>query len=140
MDRLAKVFLVAVSVLNGLAGIACGILFLASPDGSLMQAGELLPVVQGLPLADVFFQDFTWIGIAMLLVLAVPNTVAAVLLFRRHPRRYTVTLAAACLLLAWTGFELIFMINPLAVGYFVVGVLSVLASMRLIRSAGATVA
>ncbi len=35
----------------------------------------------------------------------------------------------------WSGFELIFMVNGLAVGYFVVGLLSILCSMLLLRPA-----
>lgn len=135
MQPRKRAYLLAISTLNGLSGLVCGVLFLLAPDGSLMQAGALLPVVQQLPLAEVFFRDFTWIGIAMLLVLGIPNTVAAVLLLRRHERQYVATLAAAVLLLLWTGFELIFMYNALALGYFVVGALSVFFSLRLLREA-----
>jgi len=117
--------------LNGMAGLVCGVLFIASPDGNLMQAGALLPVVQTMPLANVFFQDFLWIGIAMLLVLGIPNTVAAVLLIRKSEWQYRATLATGVLLLLWTGFELIFMPNGLAIGYFVVGVVVVAASVLL---------
>lgn len=133
MRRLARGYLIAISILNGLSGLVCGVMFLIRPDGSLLQAGALLPVIQRLPLASVFFRDFTWIGIAMLIVLGIPNTLAAVMLLRRSERQYVATMAAAFLLLAWTGFELIFMYNAPALGYFVVGVLSVSASALLLR-------
>lgn len=132
--RLSRGLLIAVSILNGAAGLICGVLFLAAPDGSLMQAGELLPIIRELPLAHIFFQDFAWIGVAMLLVLAIPNSVAAVALFRRTERQYLLTLIAGVLLMLWCGFELIFMINGLAIGYFVVGLISVLCSAYLLRS------
>lgn len=138
MHRAARVFLVIVSILNGAAGLVCGVLFIIAPDGRLLQAGELLPIIGELPLADVFFQDFFWIGIAMLLVLGIPNTAAAVMLLRRDESQYKVTLASALLLLAWTGFELVFMINGLAVGYFVVGIFSAIASVQLLRAASPT--
>ncbi|MDP2233097.1 MAG: hypothetical protein Q8K89_05645 [Actinomycetota bacterium] len=130
---MARSFLIVVSILNGLAGLVCGVLFIAGPDGSLMQAGALLPVVQELPLANIFFQDFVWIGIAMLLALGIPNSVVAVMLLRKSKRQYLATLIAGVLLILWCGFELIFMINGLAVGYFVVGVISVLCSIWLLR-------
>lgn len=133
MRRMARRFLIVASVLNGLAGLVCGVLFIAGPDGSLMQAGALLPVVQELPLANVFFQDFVWIGIAMLLALGIPNSVVAVMLLRKGKRQYLATLIAGVLLILWCGFEVIFMINGLAVGYFVVGVISVLCSIWLLR-------
>ena len=133
MQPRTRAYLLVISVLNGLSGLVCGALFLLAPDGSLMQAGALLPVIQQLPLADVFFRDFTWVGIAMLLVLGIPNTVAAVMLVRRHERQYVITLAAGILLVLWTGFELIFMYNALALGYSVVGALSVFFSVRLLK-------
>jgi len=141
MRRVARGLLIVVSILNGAAGVVCGVLFLAGPDGHLMQAGALLPVVQRLPLASVFFRDFTWIGIAMLLVLGIPNSIAAVMLLRRSESQYLATLAAGVLLVLWCGFELIFMLNALAVGYFAVGLVSVLSSIVLLRvaPAGATV-
>ena len=132
MRRLARGVLIVVSVLNGLAGLVCGVLFIAKPDGSLMGAGALLPVIQELPLATVFFRDFSWIGIAMLLVLGIPNTVATVMLIRRNARQYSLTLLVGALLLAWTGFELIFMYNALALAYFAVGTLSILSSVFLL--------
>jgi EamA domain-containing membrane protein RarD len=138
MRRMARGLLIVVSILNGLAGLVCGALFLAGPDGRLMQAGALLPVVQKLPLASVFFQDFVWIGVAMLLVLGVPDSIAVVMLLRKSANQYLVTLFAGALLLLWCGFEFIFMFNALAVGYFVVGLLSVLSSIVLLRPAPAS--
>lgn len=134
MTRAARPFLIVVSVLNGVSGLVCGVLFVAAPDGHLLQAGVLLTIIQRLPLASVFFQDFLWIGIAMLLVLGIPNTVASVMLLRRDTQQYRVALAAAVLLLCWTGFELIFMYNGAALGYFIVGLVSGLASLRLMRT------
>ncbi len=135
MKRLARGYLIVVSALNGLAGLVCGVMFIVRPDGSLLQAGALLPVIRTLPLANVFFRDFFWIGVAMLLVLGVPNTVAAVMLLRRSEQQYLATLASGLLLVIWTGFELIFMYNAPALGYFVVGALSILASVFLMRAA-----
>lgn len=134
MRRLARGFLIVVSVLNGLSGLVCGILFIAGPDGRFLQAGVLLPLIQRLPLAAVFFRDFAWIGVAMLLVLGIPNTVAAVMLLRRSRGQYAATLAAAILLLLWCGFEMVYMFNVAALGYFVVGVLSLLCSLLLFRT------
>ena len=134
MRRVARALLIVVSILNGLAGLVCGALFLVAPDGRFLQAGALLPVVKTLPLAGVFFQDFFWIGIAMLLVLGVPNAIAAVMLLRHSASQYVASLVAGALLLAWTGFEMVFMFNGAAVGYFTIGVLSVLCSLYLIRT------
>ena len=135
MRRTARSLLIVVSILNGLAGLICGVLFIAGPDGRFMQAGGLLSVVQKLPLASVFFQDFVWIGVAMLLVLGIPNSIAAVMLLRNNESQYVAALVAAVLLLLWCSFELVFMFNALAVGYFVVGLMSVSSSIVLMRPA-----
>ncbi len=134
MRRLTRGYLLALSILNGFTGLLCGMLFIIRPDGSLLVAGALLPVVRSLPMAGVFFQNFLWIGIAMVLVLGIPNTVAAVMLIRRSDKQYVVTLVAGVLLMLWTSFELVFMYNAGALAYFVLGVLSVLSSAFLLRS------
>ncbi len=134
MHRVARGFLIVVSVLNGLAGLVCGVLFIFGPDGRLLQAGALLPVIQRLPLATVFFRDFLWIGVAMLLVLGVPNSIAALMLVRKSPNQYVATLVAGILLVLWCGFELVFMLNAPAVGYFAIGLASVLCSVLLIEA------
>jgi hypothetical protein len=135
MRRVARAFLIVVSILNGLAGLICGVLLIVKPDGRLMQMGALLPVVETLPLANVFFRDFFWIGLAMLLALGIPNFIAAVMLLRRSEKQYVATLVAGVLLVLWCSFELIYMFNVPAIGYFAVGVMLILSSLLLLRPA-----
>jgi hypothetical protein len=138
MRRMARGFLIVVSILNGLAGLVCGVLFIAAPDGHFLQAGALLPVIGTLPLASVFFRDFFWIGVVMLLVLGLPNLIAAVMILRRSEGQYVATLLAGILLVLWCSFEMVFMFNGLAVGYLIVGAFSVLCSIFLLRPAAAS--
>ena len=126
MRRVARVFLIIVSILNGLAGLVCGLLLIVRPDGSFLQMGALVPVVKTLPLANIFFRDFLWLGVAMLLALGIPNLIAALMLVRRSERQYVATLVTGFLLVLWCSFEMIYMFNAPALGYFVVGVVSVL--------------
>jgi len=137
--RIARIWLLVVSALNGGAGIVCGFLLVARPDGSLLMASALLPVIKRFPLADVFFRDMFWIGVAMLLVLGIPNLIAFVALLRRYDRQYQLSLAAAALLMLWCGFEMPFMFNYAAVGYFSVGAISAAFSVWMLgasREAG----
>jgi len=134
MQRIARGFLVVVSALNGALGLICAALLLLTPDGRFLGMGALLPVIGKFPLASVFFQDFFWIGLVMLLGVGIPNLVAVVLLVRRSHKQYVATLTAGVLLLLWCGFELIYMFNVAAAGFLVVGVLSVLASVLLLKS------
>jgi len=137
MRRVARVYLMIVSVLNGFAGVLCGALLLAQPDGRLLQLGATLPVLQRMPLADIFFRDFLWLGIAMIVALGIPNTVAAVMLFRRNQRQYVATLVAGVLLVAWCVFESVYMFNAAAAGYFTVGALAIVASLWPMRPSAA---
>jgi len=132
MYRAARIWLLIVSGLNGVAGLLCGSLLIARPDGSLLMAAALLPVVKRFPLADVFFRDMLWIGVAMLLVLGIPNAIAFAALLRRDARQYQLSLAAAALLMLWCAVELPFMFNFAAVGYFIVGVVSAAFSVWLL--------
>jgi hypothetical protein len=132
--KAVRAYLLLVSIANGVAGLVCGALFLISPDGSLMGFQPLLSVVGSLPLADVFFRDLRWIGTAMLLALATPNLTAFVMLLRRSAWQYVATLVAALLLMLWCAFELVFMFNIAAAGYFAIGVVSALASVLLRRT------
>ena len=131
---MTRAYLIVVSVLNGLAGLVCGVLLITRPDGRLLQMGALLPVVRTMPFANVFFRDFFWLGVAMLVVLGVPNLTAAVMLLRRSGKQYRATLAAAALLVLWCVYESVYLFNAAAVGYFIVGVASVLASVTLLRA------
>jgi hypothetical protein len=135
MRRVARAFLIVVSILNSFAGLVCGVMLIVKPDGRLLQMGALLPVVKTMPLSNIFFRDFFWIGVAMLLGLGIPNLIAAVMLVRRSEKQYLATLVAGVLLVLWCSFEFVYMFNVPAVGYFVVGVLSILCSVSLLRPA-----
>jgi hypothetical protein len=133
MQRISRGFLMIVSILNGVMGTVCAALLLFAPDGRFLGMGVLLPVIGMFPLASVFFRDFFWIGLVMLLALGLPNLVAAGMLIRRSEQQYLATLVAGILLLLWCGFELFYMFNVAAVGFCVVGVVSVLASALLLK-------
>jgi len=135
---LIRSFILTISIINAVSAFVCGILLIAAPDGSLMAAGELLIPIATFPLAHIFFQDLLWIGIAMLLVLCIPNTVAATLLIRRHALQYHAVILANILVMTWCSFQFIYMFNWLAVIYFLLGLLMVLGALFLIRHADRT--
>ena len=138
MRKAARIWLLVVSALNGAAGLVCGLLLIARPDGSLLMATALLPVIKRFPLADVFFRDMFWIGVAMLLMLGIPNLIALAALLRRHALQYQLSLAAAALLMLWCAIEMPFMFNYAAVGYFLVGAISAALSVWLHSGEGRT--
>jgi len=134
--RTARGFLIAVSVINGFLGLVCAALLLLAPDGRFLGMGVLLPVIATFPLAGVFFRDFFWIGVVMLLALGLPNLIAAAALLRRLKWQYLATLVSGVLLVLWCGFELIYMFNVAAVAFLAVGVLSNIATVWLAKTVG----
>ena len=134
MQKVARAWLITISLLNGLAGFVCGVLLIARPDGGLLMAAALLAVIEKFPLASIFFRDLFWIGVAMLLALGVPNDLAAVMLIRQDAKQYQVALGAAVLLMCWCAFELIFMFNGAAIGYFSVAIVSATCAGWLLRA------
>ena len=52
----------------GIGAVGGALCMLICPDGSLMGMDGMLPYFQVLPFADVLFQNFTFSGIALLIV------------------------------------------------------------------------
>jgi len=134
MFRGIQQFVLWVSGINAVCALVCGVLFIGWTDGSLMSAGEMLDYIATFPLAQIFFQDFRWIGIAMLLALCFPNATAVYALLRQLPGRFHVVIVANTLMMLWCSFQFVYLFNWLAVGYFTLGVLMIAAALRLSRA------
>ena len=67
----------------GIGAVGGALCMLICPDGSLMGMDGMLPYFQVLPFADVLFQNFTFSGIALLVVNGLTNLTAAALLIRK---------------------------------------------------------
>jgi len=132
-ERTIRPFLLSVSIINAVSALVCGVLLIVAPDGSLMAAEELIPVIAAFPFAQIFFQDLLWIGIAMLLVLCVPNATAAIMLIRRTASQYHVAIFANALIMMWCAFQFVFMFNWLAVFYFTLAAVMVGCAMCMAR-------
>lgn len=94
------------------------------PTGQKWGMEPLLPLLQKLPLADVFFQNFIWSGIVLLLVNGVTNTVAFILLAKKRHWGALAGLACGIILMLWILVEyLIFGFNFLSNIYLAFGFL-----------------
>jgi len=133
MFRGIQQFVLWVSGINAVCALVCGVLFIGWTDGSLMSAGEMLDYIATFPFAQIFFQDFRWIGIAMLLVLCLPNATAVYALLRQLPGRFLVVIVANTLMMLWCSFQFVYLFNWLVVGYFTLGALMVATALRLLR-------
>jgi len=134
-EKWRRPFLIATNAFNGAAGIVCGLLFILAPDGRLMGAGDgrLLEMVQNFPFPHVFFQDFRWIGIAMLLALGIPGTAATVALLRRIEPQYLIAYTSSRLLFLFCLVEVIFLPNPLVIVFMIIAVVQTVCIMHIVK-------
>ncbi len=132
MKKAGRIVLLVISLLNGIAGLICGILMIVKPDGSLMAMQSVIPVLRQTPvLGALFFRDLLWVGIVMLLALGIPSSLAAVKTLRKHRWMYRSQLFAGICLLLWCITELLILPNPAVIGYLVVGIVQVVFAISL---------
>ena len=136
MARGIQQFILWVSAINAVCALICGVLFIGWPDGSLMSAGEMLDYIAAFPFAQIFFRDFRWIGIAMLLVLCLPNAVAIYALRSCWNARFRIVAVANMAMMLWCSFQFVYLFNWLAVGYFALGASMVASALWLSRIEG----
>jgi hypothetical protein len=88
-----------------------------------------------MPWPDVFFKDFITSGFALLIVNGVTQIVAAILLFKNHPRAYQAVLACGIILMLWIVLEWwVWGFNALSNIYFVLGLVEVIAAVIAMKS------
>ncbi len=123
--------LVGICIVNGISALICGFMMILVPDGSLM--GMPPSMLSNFPGQELFFRDFRWPGIALLLVNGIPNTIAASLMLLHRKSGFPVGLLAGCLLICWCLFEMIFLFNTFALFYLAVGVVQAALGLYLIK-------
>ena len=123
--------LIAISGINALSALICGVLIIVAPDGSMMAMESLLPLIADFPLASIFFRDLLWIGVAMLLILCLPNAISTAALLGKMSAQYQLVIGANILIMLWTVFQFVYLFNGLAVAYFLLGAAMVIIAARL---------
>lgn len=95
---------------------------LLDPTGKSMEMDAMLPFFKKLPFADILFQDFTFSGIALLLVNGLPNLLAAGLLLGRKPQGTVLGGVLGITLMLWICIQLyMFPPNFMDTAYFLFG-------------------
>ena len=134
---MAKGFSLFMNWFNGICAPLCGLWMMLSALFDLpLSWNDWMPlsIYDPFPFHDLFFTSHFWPGLALLLVNGVPNIIALVV--RRHGDMGAWAnwcAVAGALLIAWTVTELIIIPNGLSVFYFVLGVLQLVAALRLRR-------
>lgn len=100
-------------------GAAC---MLIDPTGKLLQMDAMLPYFKKLPFADLLFVDYTFSGIALLIVNGLTNLTAAVLLIRRKKLGVILGGVFGVTLMLWICIQFyMFPPNILSTAYFIFG-------------------
>lgn len=112
--------------IGAVAGAAC---MLIEPSGSIMGMDAMLPYFQVLPFASVLFQNFTFSGIALLIVNGLTNLTAAALLLARKRAGAVLGGIFGVTLMLWIGIQFyMFPLNFMSTAYFIFGLCQAAAS------------
>ncbi len=92
------------------------------PTGGLLQMGAMLPYFKKLPFADILFTDYTFSGIALLIINGTTNLTAAILLIRKKKLGVVLGGVFGVTLMLWICIQFyIFPPNVLSTIYFIFG-------------------
>ena len=118
----ARKWLIFWTLFIGIGAVAGAVCMLAEPSGSLMGMEAMLPYFQVLPFAKVLFQDFTFSGIALLIVNGLTNLIAAVMLIKKRRAGMLLGGIFGVTLMLWICIQFyIFPLNFMSTAYFVFG-------------------
>ena len=120
--RTARRILIFWTVFIGIGAVAGAAAMLADPSGRLMGMDQMLPYFQVLPFADVLFQNYTFSGIALLMVNGLTNLTAAGLLLAKKKSGVILGGIFGVTLMLWICIQFyIFPLNFMSTIYFVFG-------------------
>lgn len=113
--------------------IALGALYgsismLIDPSGKLLQMDNLLPYFKVLPYSNILFKDYTFSGIALLIVNDLSNLLAAFLLLKNKKSGIALGGIFGITLMLWITIQfIIFPSNVLSTTFFIFGLLQAVA-------------
>ena len=126
-NKVFKVIVLVISIFVGAGAFVGGIAMLIEPNGSILHMEAMLPYFQVLPFADILFQNYTFPGIALIIVNGISNTVASILILRNKRIGYILGTLFGFTLMLWIIIQfVIFPMNALDIIYFTLGVLQLL--------------
>ena len=121
------------SLFIGVGAVAGSAMMWLAPEASRMN--ELLPDLQKLPLADVFFTSLVWPGVFLLLVNGLPQVWAAVLVLQRRRGASHLVVACGLMLLGWIAIQfVVFPLNWLSSLYGLFAVVELGLGLSLLRT------
>ena len=115
----------------GIGAVAGAVMMWVDPTGQMWGMEPLLEMLRDkMPWPDIFFKDFIPSGFVLLALNGIPQFVAAILLFKKHPFAYWVVLACGIILMLWIVLEWwVWGFNAMSNIYFVLGLIEAVAAV-----------
>jgi len=128
-------FLIIFTLFIAIGAMGGAIMMWVDPSGNGWGGAELLDMLRAkMPWPDIFFRDFVPSGFVLLAVNGLTQFLAALMLIKKLPQAYGITLACGVVLMLWIVLEWwIFGFNPVSNVYFVFGLVEALAAFRALR-------
>lgn len=122
--KIAKVILIFWCLFIGIGAFFGGISMLIKPDGSILQMEGMLEYFKVLPFSDVLFKDYTFSGIALIIVNGITNIIASILLIINKKVGTILGTIFGITLMLWITIQfIIFPFNLLSTSYFIFGLI-----------------
>jgi hypothetical protein len=110
------------------------LMMIFEPSGTTFGMVGMLPAFQKLPFAEIFFQDFFFSGIALLLVNGLTNTISVIMIYRRSKYAALSGMICGIILMLWISLQFyIFPLNFMSTLYFIFGILQALNGWRYLK-------
>lgn len=120
--KTARGWLIFWTLFIGVGAVGGALCMLIDPSGKAMGMDAMLPYFQVLPFADVLFINFTFSGVALLVVNGITNLTATVLLFKNKKLGVILGGVFGITLTLWICIQFfIFPSNFMSTAYFIFG-------------------
>ena len=131
-----RTFLKILTLFIAVGAVGGAVMMWMDPTGVSWGGEPMLDLLRAkMPWPEVLFKDFIPSGYALLAVNGLPQLLAALMLFKKHPWAYRVTLACGILLMLWIVLEwYVWGLVALSNIYFVLGLIEAVAAIYCIRN------
>lgn len=99
-------FLKILTIFIAVGAIGGAVMMWTDPSGVSWGGEQMLDLLRAkMPCPHIFFKNFIPSGYVLLAVNGLPQTLAAVMLFKKHPRAYWMCFACGFILMLWIVLE-----------------------------------
>ena len=131
-----RTFLKILTLFIAVGAVGGAVMMWMDPTGVSWEGEPMLDILRAkMPWPEVLFRDFIPSGFALLAVNGLPQLLAALMLFKKHPRACRATLACGIILMLWIVLEwYVWGFVALSNIYFVLGLVETVSAIYCIRN------